>query len=48
VEGNELKCPLHGSKFTTTEGKVLNGPAKTNLQSFPVEVLDNMLKIKVG
>jgi nitrite reductase/ring-hydroxylating ferredoxin subunit len=48
VEGNELKCPLHGSKFTTTEGKVLNGPAKTNLQSFPVEVLDNMIRVKVG
>lgn len=48
LEGNELKCPLHGSKFNTTEGKVLNGPAKTNLQSFPVEVLNNIIKIKVS
>lgn len=48
VEGNELKCPLHGSRFTTSEGKVLNGPAKTDLQSFPVEVSGSSIKIKVA
>ncbi len=48
AEGNELKCPLHGSRFDITEGKVLNGPAKTNLQSFPVEVTGNSIKIKVA
>ncbi len=48
VEGNELKCPLHGSRFTATEGKVLNGPAKTDLQSFPVEVSGNTLRIKTA
>lgn len=47
VEGNELKCPLHGSRFTTTEGKVINGPAKNDLQSFPVEVSGNTIRIKV-
>jgi len=48
VEGNELKCPLHGSRFDIIEGKVLNGPAKTNLQGFPVEIVGNSIKIKVA
>jgi nitrite reductase/ring-hydroxylating ferredoxin subunit len=48
VDGNELKCPLHGSRFDITEGKVLNGPAKTNLQSFLVTVAGDVIKVKVA
>jgi len=47
IEGTEMKCNLHGSKFGF-DGKVLNGPAKTNLQEFQVEVTGNVIKVKTG
>jgi nitrite reductase/ring-hydroxylating ferredoxin subunit len=47
VENNELNCSAHGSKFSF-EGKVTNGPAKTNLQEFEVEVKGNIVKIKTS
>jgi nitrite reductase/ring-hydroxylating ferredoxin subunit len=43
----ELKCNLHGSKFSF-DGQVLNGPAKGTLKSYEVEVAGTDIKIKVG
>lgn len=37
-QGNQLVCPGHGSRFETATGKVLNGPAKADLQKVPVKV----------
>lgn len=33
LEGDKFVCPCHGSEFTM-DGKVLNGPAKTDLKIF--------------
>ncbi len=38
VAGATLNCPCHGSKFETTTGKVLNGPATEDLAPVAVRV----------
>jgi cytochrome b6-f complex iron-sulfur subunit len=39
-----IKCPCHGSQFTTS-GSIVNGPAAMPLQSFPVSQTGNVLTI---
>ena len=36
--GATLNCPCHGSKFETATGKVLNGPARADLEKVAVKV----------
>ncbi len=36
--GNEVTCPLHGAQFDVTSGKVLGGPARSDVKSFPVSL----------
>ncbi|MEU6662770.1 Rieske (2Fe-2S) protein [Streptomyces sp. NPDC046821] len=38
LEGTELTCPCHGSKFDATTGKVLHDPATVPLAKLSVEV----------
>ena len=35
---SSLDCPCHGSKFETATGKVLNGPAASDLKTVAVKV----------
>lgn len=42
--GDQLQCSAHGSAFNN-RGKVTNGPAGTDLRSFPVTVNNNELFI---
>ena len=44
ASGDVLQCPAHGSEFNN-RGKVTNGPANTNLRTFPVIVNGNELFI---
>jgi len=46
VFGDRLECPAHGSQFSNT-GQVKNGPADTNLRTFPVTVQNNQLLISL-
>lgn len=38
VEDNEIICPCHGSRFSASDGSVINGPAEIGLQSADVAV----------
>lgn len=38
VDGKQLVCPRHGSRFQTSDGTVLNGPAEKSLPKFAVKV----------
>lgn len=46
VFGDRLQCPAHGSEFTN-KGVVQNGPADTNLRTFPVSVKNNQINISL-
>ncbi|HRH37481.1 MAG TPA: Rieske (2Fe-2S) protein [Flavobacteriales bacterium] len=45
--GNELTCDWHGSRFDH-EGKVLKGPSKADLKTYPVTEDGKVLKVMVG
>jgi len=40
-----LECPLHGSVFDVRSGEVLNLPAATPLQTYPVDVQDGVVRV---
>ena len=44
ASGDYLQCPAHGSEFNN-KGEVTNGPASTNLRTFPVTVNDGEIFI---
>jgi len=44
ASGDYLQCPAHGSEFNN-KGQVTNGPANTNLRTFPVSVNKNEIFI---
>ncbi|CAN5624805.1 Rieske (2Fe-2S) protein [soil metagenome] len=46
VFGDKLQCPAHGSEFNN-HGTMQNGPADTNLRTFPVTIENKQLKISL-
>jgi nitrite reductase/ring-hydroxylating ferredoxin subunit len=44
--GDRLQCPAHGSEFNN-KGIVQNGPADTNLRTFPVSIQNNQIHISL-
>jgi Rieske Fe-S protein len=41
VSGDEIKCPCHGSVYSTKDGSVINGPAQDPLPPVKVAVKGN-------
>jgi Rieske Fe-S protein len=46
VFGEKLECPAHGSAFDNM-GIVQNGPAETNLRTFPVSIQNDQIYISL-
>ena len=46
VFGDKMQCPAHGSEFNN-HGQVVNGPAASQLRTFPVTISDNLLRISL-
>lgn len=38
LDGEVLTCPWHGAQFNVCTGKVLRGPARQDIQTYPVRV----------
>jgi len=47
LSGTKVKCPLHGSRFELTTGKVLDDPANIDLVTYPVTVVDDTIYIAI-
>jgi naphthalene 1,2-dioxygenase system ferredoxin subunit len=48
LEGDEIECPLHAGKFNVRTGKALCGPAKVDLATYPVQIVDDEILIEVS
>ena len=47
LEGHVLTCPWHSAQFDVRTGKVFRGPARQDIQTYPVKVEDNAILIRL-
>ena len=47
LEGCVLTCPWHGAQFDVRTGKVLRGPARQDIMTYPVKIEDNSILISL-
>ena len=38
LEGDVLTCPWHGAQFNVRTGKVVRGPARQDIQTYPIKM----------
>jgi 3-phenylpropionate/trans-cinnamate dioxygenase ferredoxin component len=48
VRGNKIECWLHGAEFDLTTGEAVTGPAVDPIATYPVEVVDDLVEVKVS
>ena len=47
LEGCVLTCPWHGAQFDVRTGKVLRGPARQDIMTYPVKIEDKSILISL-
>jgi 3-phenylpropionate/trans-cinnamate dioxygenase ferredoxin subunit len=47
LEGDEIECPRHGARFDVKTGKALTLPAVVPIESFPVQVDGDEIKVGI-
>ena len=47
LEGHVITCPWHGAQFDACTGKVLRGPARQDILTYPVKIEDNAILISL-
>src|SRR6059058_843627 len=47
LDGEVLTCPWHGAQFNVCTGKVLRGPARENIQTYPVKIEGQSILIRL-
>ena len=45
LEGEAIKCPRHGARFSLATGKALNLPAVEDIPVYPVRVVDKQVLV---
>ncbi|MEK9721383.1 MAG: non-heme iron oxygenase ferredoxin subunit [Quisquiliibacterium sp.] len=48
LKDDSIKCSLHGSYFDLTSGKPLNEPANCPIRTYPVDLLDGRVRIRLS
>jgi len=48
IEGDEVICPWHGSRFNVQTGAVLEPPARQGVRSFAVRVTGDDVEVEIG
>lgn len=47
LEGHVLTCPWHGAQFDVRTGKVLRGPARQEILTYPVIIEDGIVFVQL-
>ena len=47
LDGEVLTCPWHGAQFNVCTGKVLRGPARQDIYTYPVRIDGNSILISL-
>lgn len=47
LDGEVLTCPWHGAQFNVRTGEVLRGPARQNIQTYPVKMDGDAILVSV-
>ncbi|MES9831656.1 MAG: non-heme iron oxygenase ferredoxin subunit [Candidatus Thiodiazotropha sp. LLP2] len=47
IQGQNIKCSLHGSRFCLKTGAPLEEPATESIATFPVKIEDNQILIQL-
>ena len=47
LEDDQIECPRHGARFDVKTGRALTLPAVMPVQSYPVEVAGDEIRVKV-
>ena len=47
LDGTAIECPRHGARFDVRTGKVLCFPAALGIQSYPIQMEGNDVKVKL-
>jgi 3-phenylpropionate/trans-cinnamate dioxygenase ferredoxin component len=47
LDGTTITCPWHGARFDIPSGKVLRGPARQDLMTYPVKIEDGSILISL-
>ena len=47
LDGEVLTCPWHGAQFNVCTGKVLRGPAREDIQTYPVKIEDTSILVSL-
>ncbi|MBT3429002.1 MAG: non-heme iron oxygenase ferredoxin subunit [Proteobacteria bacterium] len=45
LQGDKVKCPLHGSRFCLKDGRALDEPAEIDLERYPARFTDGRLEV---
>ena len=48
LEGDQIECPRHGARFDVKTGRPLTLPAVMPVQSHPVQVEGDEIKVSIG
>jgi 3-phenylpropionate/trans-cinnamate dioxygenase ferredoxin subunit len=46
IQGENIKCPLHGSRFSLKTGEPLEDPATDPIATYPVKIEDDKILIQ--
>jgi 3-phenylpropionate/trans-cinnamate dioxygenase ferredoxin subunit len=47
LESKIVTCPVHGSRFDVTTGKVVGGPAQNNLRIYILKIDGDNIKVNI-
>ena len=47
LQGDKVKCPLHGSRFCLRDGRALDEPAEINLACYPARIHNGRVEIVI-